>query len=139
VGADDDAADAVAVAIEVLRRAVDDEVCAQLERTLNARTCKRVVDHDACAACVRDVSGGRDVGEAHDRIGRRLEEQHLGLRPHGLLDELQPRRVDVAEGHSIVGKDLVEQPERSAVRVVGDDDVVPGPKQCPERTDGRHP
>ena len=54
---DDDAADAVAVAVQVLRRAVHDEVGAELDRPLHARAGERVVDdqHERRAA-VRDLA-----------------------------------------------------------------------------------
>ena len=58
---DDDAADAVAVAVQVLRRAVDDEVGAELERPLQVRARERVVDDEPGAVPVRQV-GGRARG-----------------------------------------------------------------------------
>ena len=51
--ADDDAADRVAVAVEVLRRAVHDDVGAERERPLQARARERVVDDERRAARVR--------------------------------------------------------------------------------------
>ena len=44
---DDDAADAVAVAVEELRRAVQHDVGAERQRPLDVRARKRVVDDDA--------------------------------------------------------------------------------------------
>ncbi len=50
----DDAADAVAVAVEELRRAVDDEVGAEVDRPLHVRAGERVVDDHGDAARVRE-------------------------------------------------------------------------------------
>ena len=61
------------------------------------------------------------------RVGRRLDEQHPRLRresPRSI--ELELRRVDVAERQLVARQHLVEQPERAAVGVVGDDDVIAG-------------
>ena len=55
----DDAADAVAVAVQVLRRAVHDEVGAELDRPLQARARERVVDDQPDAVRVRERRGGR--------------------------------------------------------------------------------
>ena len=56
---DDDAADAVAVAVEVLGRAVDDEVGAELDRTLEARARERVVDDELDAMAARELAARR--------------------------------------------------------------------------------
>ena len=75
----DDAADAVAVAVQVLGRAVHDEVGAELDRPLQARARERVVDDDLDAAPVRELGAAGDVGEPQHRVGRRLDEQHPRL------------------------------------------------------------
>ena len=54
---DDDAADAVAVAVEVLGRAVGDQIGAELDRPLDVRARKRVVDDQPQAVPVREPGG----------------------------------------------------------------------------------
>ena len=56
---DDDAADAVAVAVEVFRRAVDDQIGAELDRALEARARERVVHDQARVVPVRQLGRGR--------------------------------------------------------------------------------
>ena len=45
---------------------------------------------------VREVGGRAQVGEAHHRVGRRLDEQHPRRRRDRALDLVELRRVDVA-------------------------------------------
>ncbi len=45
---------------------------------------------------VRDLRHGRDVGEAHERIARRLDEHGARRRRHRVGDALRIARVDVA-------------------------------------------
>ena len=83
VHADDDAADAVAVSVEVLRRAVHDQVGAELDRPLHARAGERVVDDepsrralcasaDAAARSVRRMTGLVGVSMNTIRVSGRI-------------------------------------------------------------------
>ena len=56
---DDDAADAVAVAVEILRRAVHDQVGAEFDRPLDVRAGERVVDDEPQVVAVRERGGAR--------------------------------------------------------------------------------
>ena len=124
---DDDAADAVAVAVQVLRRAVHDEVGAELDRPLQARARERVVDDqpDVVTRARASAAARRSVMR-HHRVGRRLDEEQPRLRRDRPLDGVEVRGVHVAEGEPVAPQHLVEQPERAAVRVVGDDHVIAG-------------
>ena len=77
---DDDAADAVAVAVQELGRAVQHDVGAERERLLHVGAGERVVDDHAHAVAVGDLAGRRDVGDAQHRVGGRLDEQVLRRR-----------------------------------------------------------
>ncbi len=70
---DDDAADRVAVAVEVFRRAVHDQIGAELDRPLQAGTGEGVVDDHERAVLVRRCRDRGDVREPQHRIGGRLE------------------------------------------------------------------
>ena len=60
---DDDAADAVAVAVQVFGRAVDDQIGAELDRALDVRARERVVDDEARVVPVRELRRGAQIGE----------------------------------------------------------------------------
>ena len=69
----DEAADHVRVAAEVLRRRVDDDVGAELERPLEVGRGEGVVDDDQRAGLVRRLGDGADVDDVQQRVRRRLE------------------------------------------------------------------
>ena len=73
----DEAADRVAVPAEILRRRVDDRVGAELERLLQVRRGKGVVDDEQRADGVRCVSGLADVDDVQQRVRRRLDPDEL--------------------------------------------------------------
>ena len=135
---DDDAADAVAVAVEVFRRAVRDQVGAELDRPLDVRAGERVVDDQLGVMAMGEVGRGAEIRQPHHRIGRRLDEQHLGRRRHRPLDLVEVRGVDVGERELVAPQHLVEQPEGAAVGVVGDDHVVARLEHRRDRADRGH-
>src|SRR5207249_2864125 len=71
--ADDEPTHDVGMTIEVLRRAVYDQVSTELERALVDRGRERVVDDDGRAVTVSDLREPLDVDDLQRRIGRRLE------------------------------------------------------------------
>jgi len=103
----------VGMAGEVLRRGVDDEVDAVLERALEQGSGEGVVDHDVGAGFVGGSGDRRDVGDLERRVGRRLQPHQcsVGARgDHGLgvgdVDELDPHptaRLEVGELHDRAG------------------------------------
>ena len=70
-----DARDRVAVAGQVLRRGVEDEVRAVLERPQQGRTEERVVGDDEQPVAVAERRERVEVGDAQARVRRGLEEQ----------------------------------------------------------------
>ena len=84
------------------------------------------------------AAGRREVGEAHERVRRRLEQQRDGLRRDRVLDALRIARVDEGERHAEVREDLVEQPIGAAVHVLAADDVVAGLEQLHQRVGAPH-
>ena len=135
---DDDAADAVAVPVEELRRAVQHDIGAEGERALDIRAGKGVVDDDADVLAMRDGAHALDVGDVQHRVGRRLDEQVFRVRLQRRLDELGLRGVDVGEIQAELPAHALEQPERSAIGVVADEHVIAGFESRQERIDGRH-
>ena len=121
----DEAADHVGVATEVLRRRVHDGVGAERQRLLQVRRGERVVDDDTGAAtrARRRATASMSTIVEH-RIGRRLDPHERGA----VGPFTSPAASDVGE----VGRrprpsgrpvDLVDEPERPAVRVVAEHDV----------------
>jgi hypothetical protein len=136
---DDDPADAVAMAVEVLGRAVRDEVGAELDRALQVRTGEGVVDDQTSVVAVGEVGRRPQVGDAHHGVGRRLDEQHPRRRRHRPFDLVEVRRVDIGEGQLVPPQHLVEQPERAAVGIVRHHHVIAGLQHGRNRADRSHP
>ena len=89
---DDHAADAVAVAVQVLGRAVHDQVGAELDRPLDVRAGEGVVDDQPRAVPMGELGGGGEVGQPHQRVAGRLDEQHPRRRRERALDARRDRR-----------------------------------------------
>ena len=75
--------------------------------------------------CAIGADGG-DVGEPHQRIGRRLDVDVARVLADGALHVARIGRVHVGELEAEVRHDLVEQPRHAAVEIVGGDDVIAG-------------
>ena len=106
------------VPAEVLRRAVQHEVGAALERPQVDRRRGRRVDHDRR----RMRGGGLEVGHREERVRRRLQPDELdavGRRP-GLVE------LHVLEAPA---RELAEERRRPVVAALGDRDVSPGFEQ----------
>ena len=127
--AHDDAAHAVAVAVQELGGAVQDEVGAELDRPLRVGARERVVHHHGDAAVVCALRNGGQVGDAEHRVRRRLHEQHLGVGLEGGGGGVEVRRIDIAEVEPALAQHPLEEPVGAAVGVVGHHHVVAGLQQ----------
>ena len=108
-------------------------------RPLQVRRAERVVDHHQRAVLVRDFGARGDVGDRHHRIGRRLEEDDLRIRPQRRADFFDARGVDVRELQAELLADLVEEAERAAVHVLAGDDVIARLQHAEDGVRRRHP
>ncbi len=128
-----EAADDVGMAAEVLRRRVDDDVGAELERTLQVRRRERVVDDEERAGRVCGLGGGGDVHDVEHRVRRRLDPHH----PRGVVEmvgevrELLGRQVVEAVALRLV--DLRGHPVDAAVDVGDENDPVARIEEVHER------
>ena len=93
---------------------------------------------DADVLAMRDRAHALDVGDVEHRVGRRLDEQVLGVRLDRRLDQLGLRGVDIGEVEAELAAHLLEQPERAAVGVVADQHVIAGLEPRQQRVDRRH-
>ena len=83
------------MAAEVLRRRVEDHVCAEVERILEVRGGEGVVDDEDRADRVGGVGGGADVDEVQHRVGGGLDPDHprVLVEPVGQVREVGGRHV----------------------------------------------
>src|SRR4051794_2061675 len=132
VGRDEGAADDVTVTTEVLRGRVHDDVCAELDRSLQVRRRERVVDDEPRAGVARDSCDRLDVGDVEQRVGRRLTPDDGGVvADRGAhLGQVLLRDGGVVETPSV--EHLRKEPVSPAVCIARDDDVVAGLADGPE-------
>ena len=129
-----EAADHVRVAAEVLRRRVDDDVGAELERELEVRRGEGVVDDDEGAGGVRGVGRLADVDDVEERVRRRLEPDDAGALVQVLLEAgLDLLGGEEREAVALRLVDLREHAVDAAVDVVHTDDVVARLEQVHDR------
>ena len=96
--AEDDAAEAAALAVDVLGGRIDHAVGAELERPLPERGREHVVDHQRGARRMRDLGDRGDVDHLERRIGRAFEKEGLGVRPHRVAPLREVGAVDQRRG-----------------------------------------
>jgi len=136
----DNAGEYIAVAVEILGRALHDQIDAHFERPLIDRARKRVVDHAHHATCPAGRGHAADVYASQMRVGRRLEPHQTRAVPNQRpgLPELVYR--DEARADAEPRQQLVQQMERAAVHRRTADHFVAWleqrQKQCGRR---RHP
>jgi hypothetical protein len=126
------------MSVQVLGGAVGHEVCAKLDRALNRRTREGVVHGEPNAARVSGRRHRRQVGDPHQRIAWRFDEQQLSRRRKCPLDGRDVRGVHIREGERITRQHFLEQPDRSAIDVIGNHHVVAGLQERGDRIDRRH-
>ena len=142
----DHAAQHVAVAAQVLGRAVYDIIRAQPQRPAQIRRRERVVHDQRGAGCVRQLGQRGQIGDLEQRVGDRLDDQRDGRRAggpsgcEGGLDRGKIGRVHEARGHALACQQPAQQRIGRAVAVLRRHDARPGPRARGQQraVDGRH-
>ena len=124
---EDDAAEAAALAVDVLGRRIDDDVGAEFERLLEERRREHVVDDQPRAGLVGDLGDRRDVDHFERRVGRAFEEEHLRVRPHRLLATASRSLPSTSvEVDAVSRQQLLDHVAAGAEQRPGRDDMVAG-------------
>ena len=137
-GADDDAAQAVAVAVEKFCGGVNHHVGSQRDRLLEVWRHESVVHDQFHFLAAAYLADGLDVAERHERIGWRLDVHHARVLADGAFDILRVGSVDVGKFHSEICQHLIEEAGHAAVEIVAADHVVAGLVHGADGVDGRH-
>ena len=123
---DDDAADAVAVAVHVLGERVHDDVGAVLDGAAQVGAGYGVVDDQRHAGGVRHLGQGRDIGHVAQRVADGFAEHGLGARVDQRGKALGFGRVGKTHLDALLREGVGEQVVGAAVECAGRDDVVAG-------------
>ena len=113
---DDDAADAVAVAAEVLGQGMDDDVGAVLERAAQVGRWHGVVDDDRHAMPVSDFGQLFEIDDIAERVADRFAEDRLGLAVDQLLEGCRIAVVGEAHVDAVLRQGVGEQVVGAAVQ-----------------------
>ena len=137
--AEDDAAEAAALAVDVLGRRIDDAVGAELERLLEQRRREHVVDHERGAGVVRDLGDRRDVDAPRASGWSAFQKERLGVRAAPPCARLEIGAVDQRRGDAVARQVLLDDVEAGAEQRLRGDDVVAGAHLAHQRGgDRRH-
>ena len=137
-GADHNAAQRIAVAVDVLGDAVQDHVRAQLQHVLNGRRCKGSVHHHA-DILAGDCLDSRNVRHLDHGVVGGLEINHLGVGLDGGLQCLQIGGIHARDLNAHIGEVYGRHCVGAAVnRVVKDHMVAALQERDHHRTDCAH-
>ena len=122
--AEDHAAEATALPVNVLRCRVDDDIGTEFHGPLAERRCEHVVDDGQRATPLGDLGHGLDVDQLQHGIGRCLEEEGLRVRRHGSLPGRQIAPVDKGRCDAVARQEIFHDIEAAAEQRAARNDVV---------------
>ena len=118
------AADRGAMAADELRRGMDDDVRAVLDRPQQVWCGKGRIDDERDAVPVRGGCGGFNVDQRRVRIADRLDKDSARPVVDGVFKGVFRGRIDKGGGDAVLRERVREQVVRAAVDGFGGDDVV---------------
>ena len=118
------AAQRIAVTVQVLGQAVDDEIRAQRKRALQRRAGPGRIDRQRAPGRVGDLGQRGDVGDAQDRVGGRLDIDQLRVRAQRGLHLLQVAGIHQADLDAKARQVQAEQLHRPGVADFAGDQVI---------------
>src|SRR5262245_23479196 len=107
------------MAIEVFGGRMNDEIKAEFQRALDKGTRKGIVGSGPDSAALRKSGHPLEVDELECRIGRRLNPDQPGIRPHGAFESTRIGEIDIARFDT--GRTFAhafKQAPRPAVKIV---------------------
>ncbi|MCY1233594.1 hypothetical protein D9M72_461430 [compost metagenome] len=121
-----DAAEAAALAIDMLGGGIDDDMGAEFQRLLEEWRRKDVVDDDLGADLVGELGHTGNVDDFERRVGRAFQEEDLGV----LLDRLFPvgeiAAVDQRAFDAVFRRQRLDHPAAGTEQRTGGNDMIAG-------------
>ena len=133
LGREDHAAEATPLPVDMLGRRIDDAIGAEFERALIHRRREHVVDHERGAGVMRDPGDRFDIDHFQRRIGRALEKERLGIRPHRLAPLLQIGAVDQRAGNAVARQEILDHVAARSEQCLRRDDMIAGLELAEQR------
>ena len=126
------------MAAEILRAALDNDICAEIERLLEMRREKCVVCDKQSLVLVGDIRKRTDVRDEHHRVGGRLDEDDLRLTAHLRTDERRVAHIDIVEGDAVTAVYIICEAYGTAVEILGQECVVARTAEGKDKIDRGH-
>ena len=126
-----DAGNEVAMASEIFRCGMHDDVRAQGGRLNQVGTGVGVVDHGQRTGAPRAVRDGGDIHDPHVRIGNGLEIDKARALAQGRIQRGDVGHVDMGDPDAELGEAMVQEGKSAAVERGIDQDLVTGFEQAP--------
>jgi hypothetical protein len=117
---------------------VHHQIGAELDGAVNVGAGEGIVHDKAQVVTMCERGGAGQIGQPHDGVRGGFHEQHARRGADFPFDLVEIRGVDPREGNGHPRQHLVEEPERAAVGVLRDDDVVARLEQRADGADRRH-
>ena len=117
---------------------MDDPVRPQRDRLLQGGGQEGVVDGDFCPCCMGCPAHSFDVGQAHQRVGRRLDQHQFRLAGEDFIKGSGVGEVDKGHLEMTPPGPGVQQAVRAAVAVVRREDQIAGRQLAQHQIDGGH-
>ncbi len=124
--------------IDILGRAMYNNVRPQLQRLLKIRTGKGVIHNNQQLMAVRNLCDCPDIHQSEQRIGRSLQPHHLRIWPDGLFVSIQIAGWHIAGLDSIAAHHTLKDSIAATVQVITGDDVITCTEQAQDSAFSRH-
>ncbi len=124
MGGNNGAADNIGMAANVLGGGMQHNVRAKRERLLAIWRGKRIVDHGKRAVLAGKCADRPNIGQLHQRIGRRFQPNHACFRPQCRADLVRVGHIHKIKDKSKLGHDPLEQAIGTAIHIVAHDHMI---------------
>ena len=124
----DDAAEATALAVDVLGGRIDDDVSAEFQRLLLQRRGEDIVHHQPRADRIGDRCHRRDVDHFERRVRRAFEEEQFRVWLDRLFPVADIGAVDQRRFDAVFGRQRLHYPAAGAEQRARRNDMVAGPE-----------
>ena len=116
----------IRVTVDILGHGVHDQIGAVVQRVLNIRTHKGIVDDDQNAMAVGDLCDSLDIDQAEGWVGRGLDPDEFGLIGPDQVLQMQLDAGRERDLHAVCSRNLGEISVCTTVHIGDGDNVRPG-------------
>jgi hypothetical protein len=139
VAADHGSSKGVAMAADVLRERVHHVVGAERQRLGTEWSGNGRIDREFGPSCTDNLGDGGNVGQAQDGIGRCLNVNELGVRPHRCGYGLRLRGIDWSDSDAVLGQDIMGEFRHTCIANIRHNQVISAGQPVKEQgADRRH-